>query len=96
MKKILSMTALLVLLTASTAFTQGAAPATQTLNIEIKGMSCPMCATKIENSIKKLGATKCSVDDQSGKAVVEFDPSKVSPEQIIETCNKSGFKCQKL
>lgn len=96
MKKIFSITALFALLTVTNLFAQTPASSPQTLNLEIKGMSCPMCATKIENSIKKLGATKCSVNDQSGKAVVEYDSAKVSPEQIIETCNKSGFKCQKI
>jgi len=94
MKKILSMSALLLFLAASPAFPQSAAP--QTLNIDIKGMSCPMCAVKIENSIKKLGVNKCSIDDKSGKGQVEYDPAKVTPEQIIETCNKSGFKCEKI
>ncbi len=68
----------------------------KTLNLDIKGMNCPMCAAKIENSIKKLGVSKCSIDDKTGKGVVEYDEAKVNAEQIIETCNKSGFKCSKI
>lgn len=97
MKKLLIIGAVFFALNLGAAHAQTPAKGPETLTLEIKGITCPMCATKIESSIKKLGNnTKCSVDDKAGKAVVEYDPSQVSPEQIIETCNKSGFKCQKL
>lgn len=85
--------ALISMLIGSAIFAEGSI---KTLNLDIKGMTCPMCAAKIENSIKKLGVTKCSIDDKNGKGVVEYDESKLSSDQIIETCNKSGFKCQKI
>ena len=97
MKKLFMISALFFALSLGTAHSQAPAKGPETLTLEIKGMTCPMCATKIESSIKKLGTnTKCSVDEKAGKAVVEYDPSQVSPEQILETCNKSGFKCQKI
>jgi copper chaperone CopZ len=95
MKKFFSILALALFLSASGAFAEDV-PGPQTLNLEVKGMNCPMCAAKIENSIKKLGVIECKVDDKTGKGVVKYDPSKVTPDQIIETCNKSGFKCQKI
>lgn len=95
MKKFFSILALTLFLSGSSLFAEDV-PGPQTLNLEIKGMNCPMCAAKIENSIKKLGVMECSIDDKSGKGVVKYDPSKVNSDQIIETCNKSGFKCQKI
>jgi len=93
MKKMVVSLVLIFGFLSSITFAQ-AAP--KTLTLDIKGMNCPMCAAKIENSIKKLGVNKCSIDDKTGKGVVEYDESKVNSEQIIETCNKSGFKCSKI
>ncbi len=93
MKKLKLTLALILILLPFLAFSQ-AAP--KTLTLDIKGMNCPMCAAKIENSIKKLGVNKCSINDKTGKGVVEYNESKVNAEQIIETCNKSGFKCSKI
>jgi copper chaperone len=82
----------LFLTTTSFAFAQ---TAPKTMTLDIKGMSCGMCAAKIENSLKKLeGVSKTSVDHKTGKGTVEYDESKVSADKIVETCNKTGFKCQ--
>jgi len=68
---------------------------TKSLTLDIKGMSCGMCAAKIENSLKKIdGVSKTSVDHKTGKGTVEYDDAKVSTEKIVEACNKTGFKCQ--
>ena len=68
---------------------------TKSLSLDIKGMSCGMCAAKIENNLKKLdGVSKSSIDHKTGKGTVEYDESKVTSEKIVETCNKTGFKCQ--
>lgn len=66
----------------------------KTINLDIKAMTCSMCAAKIEGSIKKVeGVTSCSVDHNSGKGVVNFDESKTNADKILEACNRSGFKC---
>ena len=71
------------------------AQTSKTMTLDIKGMSCGICAAKIENSLKKLeGVSKASVDHKVGKGTVVYDESKVSPEKIVEACNKTGFKCQ--
>lgn len=76
-------------------FSPGVQAASKSMGLDIKGMSCGICAAKVENSIKKLdGISKCTVDHKTGKGVVEFDDAKVSPDKILEVCNKTGFKCQ--
>ncbi len=66
----------------------------KTMCLNIKGLSCALCAAKVEANLKKLdGVTKCSVDDKTGKGSVEYTESKVNSEQILESCNKAGFKC---
>lgn len=70
------------------------ADAAKTMCLNIKGLSCALCAAKVEANLKKLdGVSKCSVDDKSGKGSVEYTEGKVSSEQIVESCNKAGFKC---
>ncbi len=70
------------------------ADAAKTMCLNIKGLSCALCAAKVEANLKKLdGVTKCSVDDKSGKGSVEYTEGKTNSEQILESCNKSGFKC---
>ncbi len=76
-------------------FSPGLQAASKSLSLDIKGMSCGICAAKVENSIKKLeGISKCMVDHKTGKGSVEFDDSKVNTDKILEACNKTGFKCQ--
>ncbi len=66
----------------------------KTINLDIKAMTCSMCAAKIEGSIKKVeGVTSCTVDHNSGKGVVNFDESKTNADKILDACNRSGFKC---
>jgi len=65
-----------------------------TLNLEIKGNSCAVCASKIETTLKKIdGVSKCTVDTKTNKVTVEYDAAKVSPEKITEVCNGTGFSC---
>jgi copper chaperone CopZ len=66
----------------------------KTVTLEIKGMTCAMCGAKVENSLKRVeGVTKALVDNKTGKGTVEYNDGKVSQEQILEACNKTGFKC---
>ncbi|MFO1520112.1 MAG: heavy metal-associated domain-containing protein [bacterium] len=66
----------------------------KTLNLEVKGMSCAMCAAKVESTIKKVeGVQKATVDNKTGKGTVEY-ADKATPDKILEACNKTGFKCE--
>jgi len=72
-------------------YSQGTA---KTVSLDIKGMTCASCAAKIESSLKKLdGVEKVSIDSKTGKGSVEYTEGKVTSEQILDNCNKTGFKC---
>ncbi len=63
------------------------------INIDITGMHCQSCVTVIEKSLNKLnGVKKGVVNLTTEKATVDFDPSKVSEKQILETVSKKGYK----
>jgi len=90
-KKIQILTITLSLIFSTLAFSQ----ATKTLTLNIKDISCALCASRIENAIKKVdGVQKCTVDNKAGKGTVEYTEGKATPDQIVEACNKSGFRCE--
>ena len=59
--------------------------------LTIKGMHCGSCALGVEMS---LGAknVKAKVDFNSKKAEIEFDPNKISFEEIKKEIEKSSYK----
>lgn len=60
---------------------------------KIEGMNCASCAMVIDLDLEKLPGIKSS-NTQFAKGIteVEFDPSKVSEQTILETIEKSGYK----
>jgi len=63
------------------------------ITIKIQGMHCNSCAVNVEKFLmKKEGVTKANVNYAMEKAEVEFDPGKISLEQIKKEIEKLGFK----
>lgn len=51
--------------------------------LEIEGMTCPSCAMGVEYQLKEVdGVIKSDVDYKRGTAIVFYDESKVSPDEI--------------
>lgn len=60
---------------------------------KIGGMHCAMCATTIENSMKKLdGTIDVVVNFATEKATVNYDPSVVSKEKIKKAIEDAGYQ----
>lgn len=61
--------------------------------IQIGGMHCAACARSIEEALKKeLGITNVNVNLATEKAVIEYDPSKVSLERMIDVIRETGYE----
>jgi Cu+-exporting ATPase len=61
--------------------------------IRIGGMSCASCAESIERGLlREKGVTKASVNFATEKAVVEYDPEKVSLQRIGKVIEETGYK----
>ncbi|MGL4394524.1 MAG: heavy metal translocating P-type ATPase [Brevinema sp.] len=59
---------------------------------QVSGMSCTSCAARLEASLSKVnGVSSCSVNFASGSLVINFDSSKLSTKDIIESGKKAGF-----
>lgn len=65
----------------------------RTVVIRIGGMHCVACARSIENALRNLdGVISVNVNFATEKAVVEYDSSRVSLEQIYDVIRKAGYE----
>jgi copper ion binding protein len=61
--------------------------------IVIKGMHCSSCVKNIENTVSSLeGVKKVKVSLEDEKAWVQFDPKRISLNEIKRSINKLGYK----
>ena len=61
-------------------------------SIKITGMTCASCAQNIEKGLNKMdGVVKATVNFSFEKAAVEYDASKVSPEDLNNTITSLGY-----
>ncbi len=68
------------------------APAVQSAQLNITGMTCAACAARIEKNLNKVpGVQQASVNFASEKVTVVFDPSVADQGKLIETVRKTGY-----
>ncbi len=73
--------------------TQGGSQAAGTVTLRVEGMSCAACAFSVRTALKKLDGVKdAKVSSAESQAVVDYNPAKVTPEQMIDAVNKLGYK----
>ncbi|RNC29138.1 MAG: Copper-exporting P-type ATPase A [Candidatus Dichloromethanomonas elyunquensis] len=67
------------------------------VNLAISGMSCAVCATKIEKKLNKLeGVTQAAVNLAAEKAVVQYESSKIKVSELIRTIEALGYKAEPI
>ncbi len=65
----------------------------QKITLTISGMACNGCAANISNALHALdGVIAAEVSYSEGSAEIEFDPSKVSAEQLKSTVIAAGYQ----
>jgi copper chaperone CopZ len=64
--------------------------------LEVAGMACSACAKTVEKAALKIpGVTAARVNQPSGTAEIEFEPSKTTADEIAKTLSKkSGFEAK--
>ena len=61
--------------------------------VAIEGMSCTSCANGIKAMLKRTpGVISAEVSFDRREANVEYDPSRTSPEKIVEAITNLGYK----
>ncbi len=65
------------------------------MTLDIEGMTCAACATRIEKGLHRLeGVTSATVNLATNSAVVEYKEGVTSVEDILEKIKKLGYKGQ--
>ena len=66
---------------------------TQHINLQIDGMTCQACASRIEKVLnKKDFVANASVNFAGETAQVEYDDAQTTPEALIEIIQKTGYQ----
>lgn len=62
------------------------------INIDIEGMTCAACSTRVEKVLNKQeGVDNAVVNLLGHKATINYDPDKISENDLVEVINKSGY-----
>ena len=71
---------------------EGSTAPMATTTVKVDGMTCGACTSAVEGAFKNVeGAGNVSVSLMMGRAVVHHDPTSLSPEQVAQTIEDSGF-----
>ncbi|MEW8974391.1 MAG: heavy metal translocating P-type ATPase [Tissierellaceae bacterium] len=63
------------------------------IDIEVSGMTCAACSTRVEKALNKAeGVDSAVVNLLAQKAVIEFDDDKTTPTELIHTIEKTGYE----
>jgi Cu+-exporting ATPase len=61
----------------------------------VSGMNCASCVSHVQSAANKTAGVQASnVNLTRGRAVVQFDPARTSPEQIAAAITASGYPAQ--
>jgi copper chaperone CopZ len=75
------------------AMTNAAFAPKATVVLELKGMTCNACASHIQAALSEVkGVHRATVEYETGKGVVDYDPALVQPEALIERVDETGYK----
>lgn len=62
-------------------------------NFDIEGMTCESCSEHIKSAVRELpGYVDASANYEKGKAMIKFDRSKSTIEDIVKAINGTGYK----
>ncbi len=65
----------------------------QTVALTVEGMTCASCSVAVRTALKKLDGVKdAKVSVSEKRALVEYQPAKVTPRQMVDAVNKLGYR----
>ncbi len=63
-----------------------------TTNLKITGMSCGHCVQTVKSALEGVdGVESARVDLQQGRAEVEYDEARTSPDQLTTAVSEEGY-----
>jgi mercuric ion binding protein len=68
------------------------AGATDHVVLVVEGMHCATCPVTVRVTLERLdGVKSASVSRKEGKAYIEYDPTKISPERMAKAVTDAGY-----
>ncbi|MEO8219408.1 MAG: heavy metal translocating P-type ATPase [Specibacter sp.] len=80
-------------MSASDSLSQTATPGPRMVELDIEGMTCASCVSRVERKLGKLEGVSASVNLPLETAAVTV-PAGISNQQIIDTVNATGYKAR--
>lgn len=69
------------------------APAPTVVALHVEGMTCPSCKVAVRTALKRLdGVLDARVDVAAKRATVDYDPTKLTPQQLVDAVNRLGYQ----
>ena len=65
--------------------------APERVRLEIGGMTCASCASRIERKLNKLEGVKATVNYATEEAAVSFDPTRVDVDTLVAAVETTGY-----
>jgi copper chaperone len=60
--------------------------------LDVMGMTCPSCTRHVNAALAELdGVSKVEVRLREGKVLVQYDPTTVSVDALIEALREAGY-----
>jgi copper chaperone CopZ len=68
-------------------------PAVSTVTLTVEGMTCASCSVAGRTALKRLdGVRDARVSVEEKRAVVDYEPAKVTPQKMIDAVNALGYR----
>src|SRR3954464_14392909 len=61
------------------------------VELDLEGMTCAACATRIESSLNKLEGVDASVNLATDRATVRFEPQSITVDKLISAVRDTGY-----
>lgn len=69
-------------------------PNTKELSLNISGMTCAACATRVEKVLNKVDGVEANVNLALEQATVTYDSDQVNPDEIVEKIENIGYRVE--
>ena len=63
-----------------------------TVQLELEGMTCAACATRIERSLNKLEGVEATVNFATERAAVAYDEERVGVDDLVRAVEGAGYR----
>ena len=69
----------------------------QKVTLEITGMTCPGCASRVEEALEKSpGVVEVQVNFSEGKAYIHYNGRETAPSDLIRSVVDAGYEAQDM